>query len=162
MQSLIHRNTLVGLARWIGAAKRLSQDRSLGHDDFDKPIIAIANSFTQFVPGHVHLKDLGQLVAREIEESGGVAKEFNTIAVDGCIVKTAGVESILTFSGPARVFESQDAAVEGILDENIVNAGDVIIIRYEGPKGGPGIQEMLYSTTYIKGRWRCHWSGPRR
>ncbi|MEM7095450.1 MAG: dihydroxy-acid dehydratase [Actinomycetota bacterium] len=84
---------------------------------------------------------------------GGLAILYGNIAEDGCIVKTAGVdESIFVFSGPARVFESQDDAVEGILDENVVNAGDVIIVRYEGPKGGPGMQEMLYPTTYIKSR----------
>jgi dihydroxy-acid dehydratase len=84
---------------------------------------------------------------------GGLAILYGNIAEDGCIVKTAGVdESIFTFSGPARVFESQDDAVEGILDESRVNAGDVVIVRYEGPKGGPGMQEMLYPTTYIKSR----------
>lgn len=84
---------------------------------------------------------------------GGLAVLFGNLAEDGCIVKTAGVdESIWTFSGPARVFESQEAAVEGILDEDVVNAGDVIVVRYEGPKGGPGMQEMLYPTTYIKSR----------
>ncbi len=84
---------------------------------------------------------------------GGLAILYGNIAVDGCIVKTAGVdESILVFSGPARVFESMEAAMEGVLDENVVNAGDVVIVRYEGPKGGPGMQEMLYPTTYIKSR----------
>ncbi len=84
---------------------------------------------------------------------GGLAILYGNIAEDGCIVKTAGVdESILTFSGPARVFESQEAAMEGVLDESRVNAGDVVIVRYEGPKGGPGMQEMLYPTTYIKSR----------
>lgn len=83
---------------------------------------------------------------------GGLAILYGNIAEDGCIVKTAGVdESILTFSGPARVYESQDAAVEGILGEEVV-PGDVVIVRYEGPKGGPGMQEMLYPTTYIKSR----------
>ena len=68
------------------------------------------------------------------------------------MVKTAGVdESILKFSGPARIFESQDAAVEGILGDKIA-AGDVVIIRYEGPRGGPGMQEMLYPTSYIKSK----------
>ncbi len=84
---------------------------------------------------------------------GGLAILFGNIAEDGCIVKTAGVdESIWKFSGPARVFQSQDDAVEGILDESVVHAGDVVIVRYEGPKGGPGMQEMLYPTTYIKSR----------
>jgi len=86
-------------------------------------------------------------------QDGGLGVLYGNIAEDGCIVKTAGVdESIFQFSGPARVFESQDDAVEGILDENGVQAGDVVIIRYEGPKGGPGMQEMLYPTTYIKSR----------
>jgi dihydroxy-acid dehydratase len=83
---------------------------------------------------------------------GGLAVLYGNIAEDGCVVKTAGVdESILTFSGPARIFESQDAAVEGILGDKIV-AGDVVIIRYEGPRGGPGMQEMLYPTSYIKSK----------
>jgi dihydroxy-acid dehydratase len=74
------------------------------------------------------------------------------IALDGCIVKTAGVDaSILKFEGPARVFESQDAAVEGILG-NKVKAGDVVVVRYEGPRGGPGMQEMLYPTSYLKSK----------
>ena len=81
---------------------------------------------------------------------GGLAVLYGNIAVDGCVVKTAGVdESILTFSGPARIFESQDAAVDAILGNKIV-AGDIVIIRYEGPRGGPGMQEMLYPTTYLK------------
>ena len=83
---------------------------------------------------------------------GGLAVLYGNIAKDGCVVKTAGVdESILKFSGPARIFESQDAAVEGILNDKIV-AGDVVIIRYEGPRGGPGMQEMLYPTSYIKSK----------
>ena len=85
-------------------------------------------------------------------QDGGLAVLFGNLAVNGCIVKTAGVdESILTFSGPARVFESQDEAVNAILNDKVV-AGDVVIIRYEGPKGGPGMQEMLYPTTYLKSR----------
>ncbi len=85
-------------------------------------------------------------------KDGGLAVLFGNIALDGCVVKTAGVdESILKFSGPARIFESQDAAVEGILGDKIV-AGDVVIIRYEGPRGGPGMQEMLYPTSYIKSK----------
>ncbi|MEE9448179.1 MAG: dihydroxy-acid dehydratase [Arenicellales bacterium] len=83
---------------------------------------------------------------------GGLAVLFGNIAEDGCIVKTAGVdESCLTFSGPARVFESQESSVEAIL-KNEINKGDVVIIRYEGPKGGPGMQEMLYPTTYLKSK----------
>lgn len=83
-------------------------------------------------------------------QEGGLAVLFGNIAEEGCIVKTAGVdESIWTFSGRARVFESQDAAVAAILGKDIV-AGDVVLIRYEGPKGGPGMQEMLYPTSYLK------------
>ena len=83
---------------------------------------------------------------------GGLAVLKGNLAPDGCIVKTAGVdESILKFSGPARVFESQDAAVQGIL-LNEVKAGEVVVIRYEGPRGGPGMQEMLYPTSYLKSK----------
>jgi dihydroxy-acid dehydratase len=83
---------------------------------------------------------------------GGLAVLKGNIALDGCVVKTAGVdESILKFTGPAKVFESQDSAVKGILG-NEVKAGDVVVIRYEGPKGGPGMQEMLYPTSYLKSK----------
>ncbi|MEX0297581.1 MAG: dihydroxy-acid dehydratase [Kordiimonas sp.] len=83
-------------------------------------------------------------------QEGGLAVLFGNIAEDGCIVKTAGVdEEIWKFSGRARIFESQDASVEAILAGEIV-AGDVVIIRYEGPRGGPGMQEMLYPTSYLK------------
>jgi dihydroxy-acid dehydratase len=85
-------------------------------------------------------------------KDGGLAVLKGNIALDGCIVKTAGVdESILKFSGPARVFESQDSSVKAIL-ANEVKAGDVVVIRYEGPKGGPGMQEMLYPTSYLKSK----------
>ncbi len=86
-------------------------------------------------------------------QDGGLAVLYGNIAERGCIVKTAGVdESIWKFSGRARVFESQEDAVAGILDESVVQAGEVVIIRYEGPKGGPGMQEMLYPTSYLKSR----------
>lgn len=85
-------------------------------------------------------------------KDGGLAVLYGNIALDGCIVKTAGVdESILKFNGTARVFESQDAAVEAILG-NEIKAGDVVVIRYEGPRGGPGMQEMLYPTSYLKSK----------
>ena len=85
-------------------------------------------------------------------KDGGLAILFGNIAKDGCVVKTAGVdESIWRFSGRAKVFDSQEAAVEGILG-GAVQAGDVVVIIYEGPKGGPGMQEMLYPTSYIKSR----------
>jgi dihydroxy-acid dehydratase len=91
-------------------------------------------------------------VEHPFSKDGGLAVLKGNIALDGCIVKTAGVdESILKFSGPARVFESQDASVKAILS-NEVKAGDVVVIRYEGPKGGPGMQEMLYPTSYLKSK----------
>ena len=93
---------------------------------------------------------------RDIEHAyskdGGLAVLYGNIALDGCIVKTAGVDdSILKFTGRARIFESQDTAVEGIMADQIV-AGDVVVIRYEGPRGGPGMQEMLYPTSYLKSK----------
>ena len=90
--------------------------------------------------GHAYVKD------------GGLAVLYGNIAADGCVVKTAGVdESIFRFSGAAKVFESQEDAVNGILGGKVV-AGDVVVITYEGPKGGPGMQEMLYPTSYIKSK----------
>jgi dihydroxy-acid dehydratase len=90
--------------------------------------------------------------AHAFSQDGGLAVLYGNIAEKGCIVKTAGVdESIWKFTGKARVYESQEDAVEGILGEQ-VQAGDVVIIRYEGPKGGPGMQEMLYPTSYLKSR----------
>ena len=91
-------------------------------------------------------------VEHAYSKDGGLAVLYGNIAADGCIVKTAGVdESILKFRGPARVFESQEEACDGILG-GAVQAGDVVVISYEGPKGGPGMQEMLYPTSYIKSR----------
>jgi len=94
------------------------------------------------------IRDINHAYSKE----GGLAVLHGNLAEHGCIVKTAGVdESIFVFSGPARIFESQDAAVEAILADQVV-AGDVVVIRYEGPKGGPGMQEMLYPTSYLKSR----------
>ncbi|TVO68781.1 dihydroxy-acid dehydratase [Denitromonas ohlonensis] len=111
-----------------------SQDRRWNELDMDRSHGVIrdkANAFTQ---------------------EGGLAVLYGNIAEKGCIVKTAGVdESIWTFTGRARVFESQDAAVHAILTDKVV-AGDVVVIRYEGPKGGPGMQEMLYPTSYLKSK----------
>jgi len=109
-----------------------SQDRRFNELDLDRTNGCIRNK------------------ANAYSQDGGLAVLSGNIALDGCIVKTAGVdESIWKFSGRARVFESQDAAVEAILGEKVV-AGDVVVIRYEGPKGGPGMQEMLYPTSYLK------------
>jgi dihydroxy-acid dehydratase len=95
-------------------------------------------------------------VIRDVEHAfsrdGGLAVLYGNIALDGCIVKTAGVDAgSLVFAGPARIFESQDDAVTAILGDQ-VRAGDVVLIRYEGPKGGPGMQEMLYPTSYLKSK----------
>ena len=109
-----------------------SQDRRFNELDLDRTHGCIRNK------------------ANAYSQDGGLAVLYGNIALDGCIVKTAGVdESIWKFTGRARVFESQDAAVDAILGEKIV-AGDVVVIRYEGPKGGPGMQEMLYPTSYLK------------
>lgn len=100
--------------------------------------------------------DREQGCIRDVEhaysQDGGLAVLYGNLAPEGCVVKTAGVDaSILKFSGPARIFESQDDAVDAILSDRI-NAGDVVIIRYEGPRGGPGMQEMLYPTSYLKSK----------
>ncbi len=90
--------------------------------------------------------------AHAFSQDGGLAVLYGNIALEGCIVKTAGVDaSILKFEGPARIYESQDDAVSGILSGRI-KPGDVVLIRYEGPKGGPGMQEMLYPTSYLKSK----------
>ena len=85
-------------------------------------------------------------------KDGGLAVLYGNLAIDGSIVKTAGVDdSNLKFEGPVKIFESQDDAVHGILNGGVV-AGDVVVIRYEGPRGGPGMQEMLYPTSYLKSK----------
>ncbi len=90
--------------------------------------------------------------AHAYSQDGGLAVLHGNLAEEGCIVKTAGVDaSILKFNGPARIFESQEAAVDAILGDKI-QAGDVVVIRYEGPRGGPGMQEMLYPTSYLKSK----------
>lgn len=91
-------------------------------------------------------------LAHAFSADGGLAVLYGNLAEEGCIVKTAGVDaSILRFTGPARVFESQDATVDGILGGS-VKAGEVVLVRYEGPRGGPGMQEMLYPTSYLKSK----------
>ena len=91
-------------------------------------------------------------VAHAYSADGGLAVLFGNLAPEGAIVKTAGrAAGALRFTGPAKVFESQEAAVEGILNGAVV-AGDVVVIRYEGPRGGPGMQEMLYPTSFLKGK----------
>jgi dihydroxy-acid dehydratase len=99
-------------------------------------------------------RELGVIrdAAHAYSADGGLAVLYGNLATDGCIVKTAGVDTaILRFTGPARVFESQESAVDAILGDRI-KPGDVVVIRYEGPRGGPGMQEMLYPTSYLKAR----------
>ncbi|MGY4258717.1 dihydroxy-acid dehydratase [Bradyrhizobium sp. USDA 4516] len=118
----------------VPTQEAFSQDRRFDEVDLDREKGVIRDA------EHAYSRD------------GGLAVLFGNLAEDGCIVKTAGVdESILKFSGPARIFESQDASVEAILG-NKVKAGDVVLIRYEGPRGGPGMQEMLYPTSYLKSK----------
>ncbi|MCC8943200.1 dihydroxy-acid dehydratase [Bradyrhizobium sp. Arg68] len=118
----------------VPTQEAFSQDRRFDEVDLDRAKGCIRDA------AHAYSKD------------GGLAVLFGNLAEDGCIVKTAGVdESILKFSGPARIFESQDASVDAILG-NKVKAGDVVLIRYEGPRGGPGMQEMLYPTSYLKSK----------
>ncbi len=94
------------------------------------------------------IRDVGHAYSAD----GGLAVLYGNVAQDGCIVKTAGVDSaIWKFEGPARVFQSQDAACDAIMADQI-RPGDVVVIAYEGPKGGPGMQEMLYPTSFLKGR----------
>lgn len=135
-----------------------------------KDLSAVADRIYHSAPGHRFTTKMGVQdtrwesldtdrangCIRDIEHAyskdGGLAVLFGNIAQDGCVVKTAGVdESIWHFSGPAKVFDSQEAACEGILNGK-VEAGDVVVITHEGPKGGPGMQEMLYPTSYIKSK----------
>jgi dihydroxy-acid dehydratase len=157
---LIHRDTPTVHARTLGEA--------IDHWAIDRTDDETVREFYKAAPGGVPTQEAFSQNARwdaldmnrekgvirstehPFSKDGGLAVLKGNIALDGCIVKTAGVdESILKFAGPAVVFESQDAAVSAILGKQ-VKAGDVVVIRYEGPKGGPGMQEMLYPTSYLK------------
>ncbi|MFL1731594.1 dihydroxy-acid dehydratase [Moraxella oculi] len=128
------RNLYIAAPGGVRTTKAFSQDRQWSNLDTNRE------------SGCIRSKEFAY------SQDGGLAVLFGNIAERGCVVKTAGVdESILTFTGRARVLESQDAAVEAILNDEIV-AGDVVVIRYEGPKGGPGMQEMLYPTSYLKSK----------
>ena len=139
---------------------------AVGGKDFDEK----ADELWKSAPGNRRTTELGKQMSyyseldtdrsngciRDMEHAyvkdGGLAVLKGNIALDGCVVKTAGVdESIFRFSGPAKVFTSREAAVDGILRDQ-VKSGDVVVITYEGPKGGPGMQEMLYPTSYIKSK----------
>jgi len=128
------RNFYMAAPGGVPTQTAFSQDRRFEELDLDRSTGCIRDA------EHAYSRD------------GGLAVLYGNLAVDGCIVKTAGVDSsILKFSGPARVLESQDAAVEAILT-NKIKAGDVVVITYEGPRGGPGMQEMLYPTSYLKSK----------
>ncbi len=156
-------NTSVKRADGMTLAEAIDK-YAIGGDSFSEE----AESLWRSAPGVVHTTEAGSqtMMYRELDtdrengcirdvdhayvKDGGLAVLRGNIAKDGCVVKTAGVdESIFRFSGPAKVFQSQDQAVEGILGGK-VKSGDVVVITFEGPKGGPGMQEMLYPTSYIK------------
>jgi dihydroxy-acid dehydratase len=159
---LIHRNTYTVHAPTMGAA--------MDKMDVKGPVDDAVKQFYRAAPGGIRTtvpfsqsarypdldlnRESGVIrdMAHAFSKDGGLAVLFGNIAEDGCIVKTAGVDSAhLVFAGRARIFESQDTAVEAILGDKVV-PGDVVLIRYEGPKGGPGMQEMLYPTSYLKSK----------
>ncbi len=159
---LIHRDVPTVHAPTLGAALDRHDVRRTDSDDIKR--------FYRAAPGNVRSQEAFSQQRRYLSldldreggcirdmehaysSEGGLAVLFGNIAEDGCIVKTAGVdESIFEFSGRARVVESQDAAIDLILGDTL-EAGDVVVVRYEGPKGGPGMQEMLYPTAYIKSK----------
>jgi len=151
----VHSRTLAeAIARWDVA---VSTDEKV-HDFFRAGPAGIPTqvAFSQATRWPTLDVDRAEGCIRAVQHAysaeGGLAVLRGNLAVDGCVVKTAGVdESIHVFEGNARVFESQDAAVQGILADDVV-AGDVVVIRYEGPRGGPGMQEMLYPTSYLKSK----------
>jgi dihydroxy-acid dehydratase len=151
----VHSKTLrEGLAQWD-----IVQNRDGTADKFFRAapggiVTTIAFSQSMLYPATDSDRAAGCIrdQAHAYSPDGGLAVLHGNVALDGCIVKTAGVDvSILKFEGRARVFESQDEAVAAILADTII-AGDVVVIRYEGPKGGPGMQEMLYPTAYLKSK----------
>ncbi|PQA72069.1 dihydroxy-acid dehydratase [Brucella oryzae] len=147
-----------------------SMGKALDHWDVTRSNSEMVHKFYRAAPGGVPTqvafsqerrfdsvdsdREKGVIRSKEhaFSQDGGLAVLYGNLAEDGCIVKTAGVDdSILKFSGPARIFESQDSAVLGILNGKI-KPGDIVLIRYEGPRGGPGMQEMLYPTSYLKSK----------
>ena len=159
---VIHRDTPVVHAPTMGDALDQWDVMNPGHEDAKKLYLAAPGgiattiAFSQSMLWPALDTDRAEGCIRDkahaYSQDGGLAVLYGNIAVDGCIVKTAGVDdSILKFTGRARIFESQDDAVAGILEDKIV-AGDVVVIRYEGPRGGPGMQEMLYPTSYLKSK----------
>ena len=158
----LHRSTRTVHSATLGAA--------IDKMDVMRPVSPAVEAFYRAAPGGVRTLEAFSQSARypELDRNreggvirdlahafstdGGLAVLFGNIAADGCIVKTAGVDAAhLVFEGPARIFESQEESVEAILGDKI-HPGDVVLIRYEGPKGGPGMQEMLYPTSYLKSK----------
>ena len=134
------------------SAKQAAHDRALAAPGGVRTIEAFSQD--SYFEAADHDAETGCIRENEhaYSKDGGLAMLYGNVATDGCVVKTAGVdESILCFTGRARVFDSQDAAVDAILSSDVV-AGDVVVIVYEGPKGGPGMQEMLYPTSYLKSK----------
>jgi dihydroxy-acid dehydratase len=177
----VHRaGGIIGILGELDRAELLNRDVSMVHaeslehalsrNDIKRSASAATREFFAAAPGGVPTQvafsqasryesldeDRACGVIRDLEHAfsrdGGLAVLYGNLAVDGCIVKTAGVDANnLKFEGPAKIFESQDDAVSGILNGGVV-AGDVVVIRYEGPRGGPGMQEMLYPTSYLKSK----------
>ncbi len=158
------------LNRDVAMVHAPSLEQALARNDIKRTDSAAVREFFAAAPGGVPTQvafsqasryesideDREKGVIRDYEHAfskdGGLAVLYGNIAVEGCIVKTAGVDSsILKFEGPVKIFESQDDAVSGILNGGVV-AGDIVVIRYEGPRGGPGMQEMLYPTSYLKSK----------
>jgi dihydroxy-acid dehydratase len=160
---LIHREVGTVHAKTMGAAidandvRRATADRAAKDRALAAPGgVPTQVAFSQDKYFETRDDDAAQGCIRDLahaySKDGGLAVLYGNIARDGCIVKTAGVdESVWRFEGPARVFHSQDAACDAIL-ANAIEAGDVVVIVYEGPKGGPGMQEMLYPTSFLKGK----------
>ncbi len=135
-----------------GTADRFAHQRSLAAPGNQRSIVAFSQESWFDTADTDARHGCIRAVEHAYSQDGGLAVLYGNIATEGCIVKTAGVdESILVFEGPAKIYESQEEACDAILDGQ-VQAGDVVVIRYEGPKGGPGMQEMLYPTSYIKSR----------
>jgi dihydroxy-acid dehydratase len=154
--STVHTKTM-GEALMVNDIQRPSASDAARHRTLAAPGgVRTTEAFSQdkyfAAPDNDHEKGCIRSVEHAYSKEGGLAVLYGNIAKNGCIVKTAGVdESIWTFTGRARVFESQDTACQAILDEQIVE-GDIVVITYEGPKGGPGMQEMLYPTSYLKSK----------
>jgi dihydroxy-acid dehydratase len=162
-EGLIHRDARTVHSRTLGeaidendirrkTATAAARRRTLAAPGGHRTIVAFSQETYAKEPDNDEKGGCVRDLAHAYSTDGGLAVLQGNIAGDGCIVKTAGVdESLLKFEGPARVFHSQEATVDGILADRI-SAGDVVVIVYEGPKGGPGMQEMLYPTSFLKGR----------